>query len=145
VATAVASMKQLNRQAAEAARHANAHAMTDITGYGLLGHAHEMAHLGGVAFRIEAARLPWLPGTMECATAGAFPGGMLRNMAYYKPWVAFETPLSFEAQNLLWTPETSGGLLAAVAPEMAAQFQAACATAVIIGEVVEGNGEIFVS
>jgi selenide, water dikinase len=144
VAAAVASMKQLNKQAAAAAVAAQARAMTDITGFGLLGHAHEMAHLGGVDFRLEMARMPWLPGAMACATAGAFPGGMLRNMEYYKPWVTFERELPFEAQNLLWTPETSGGLLAAVPPESVARFQAVCGTAVVIGEVAPGNGHIWV-
>jgi selenide,water dikinase len=144
VATAVASMKRLNKEAAVAAQQADAHAMTDITGFGLLGHAHEMAHLGSVSFRLEAARLPWLPGAMACAQAGAFPGGMLRNMEYYKQWVTFERILTFEEQNLLWTPETSGGLLAAVAPDKVKQFQAACETAVVIGEVAPGNGEIRV-
>jgi selenide, water dikinase len=144
VAAAVASMKQLNKQAAAAAVAAQARAMTDITGFGLLGHAHEMAHLGGVDFRLEMARMPWLPGAMACATAGTFPGGMLRNMEYYKPWVTFERELPFEAQNLLWTPETSGGLLAAVPPESVARFQAVCGTAVVIGEVALGNGHIWV-
>jgi selenide,water dikinase len=144
VAAAVASMKQLNRQAAAAALKTSARAMTDITGFGLLGHAHEMAHLGQVGFRFYAAQMPWLPGAMASAAAGAFPGGMLRNMDYYRPWVTLAPELSVEMQNLLYTPETSGGLLVALDPVMVSQFQQDCPTAVVIGKVVVGHGEISV-
>jgi selenide, water dikinase len=145
VTAAVTSMKQLNRQAATAARQAGANAMTDITGFGLLGHAHEMAHLGQVGLRFNAAQLPWLPGAMSCAAAGAFPGGMLRNLEYYRPWVTFAGELSTEIQNLLYTPETSGGLLVAVDPAAVGQFLRECPTAVIIGEVIPGNGQLIVA
>jgi len=144
VAAAVASMKQLNRQAAAAALKTGARAMTDITGFGLLGHAHEMAHLGRVGFRFYADQMPWLSGAMACAAAGAFPGGMLRNIDYYQPWVTFAPGLSYELQNLLWTPETSGGLLVALDPVMVSQFRQDCPTAVVIGEVIVGYGEISV-
>jgi selenide, water dikinase len=144
VATAVASMKQLNRQAAEAADLAQAHAMTDITGFGLLGHAHEMAHLGRVNFRFYLAQLPWLPGAADYAEMGAFPGGMGRNMDYFGPWVTFAEGVSRLTQDMLWTPETSGGLLVAVAPEQVAVYQGACETAVVVGEVLPGDGHIWV-
>lgn len=144
VATAVTSMKQLNKQAAQAAQAAHAHSMTDITGFGLLGHAHEMAHLGQVAFRFQAAALPWLPGALAYGEAGAFPGGMGRNMEYFQPWVTFAPGVSQLVQDMLYTPETSGGLLVAVAPEMAEAFVAGCDTAVHIGEVVAGAGQIWV-
>ena len=142
VAAAVASMKTLNRQAAQAAQAANAHSMTDITGFGLLGHAHEMAHLSLVDFRIDMDKLPWLPGAIGYGQAGAFPGGMARNLDYYSRWVTFGEGVSLLMQDMLWTPETSGGLLVAVAPEMGELFRKGCETAVVIGEVLVGSGYI---
>jgi selenide,water dikinase len=144
VETAVASMKTLNKQAARAAQAAQAHSMTDITGFGLLGHAHEMAHLGLVDFRFELKKLPWLPGAIGYGKAGAFPGGMARNLDYFDKWVTFGEGVSQLMQDMLWTPETSGGLLVAVAPEMVEQFREACETAVVVGEVLAGNGQIRV-
>ncbi len=144
VATAVASMKTLNKQAASAAQQANAHALTDITGFGLLGHAHEMAHLGSVGFRFYLDRLPWLPGALAYGQAGAFPGGMARNMAYFQEWVTFDEGAPLLMQDLLWTPETSGGLLVAVPPTACETFIKECPTAVVVGEVMAGNGNIVV-
>lgn len=144
VATAVASMKRLNRGAAQAAQQAGVRSMTDITGFGLLGHAHEMAHLGAVGFVFELDRLPWLPGAVDYGAAGAFPGGMGRNLDYFRPWVTFAPPVTELLQDMLWTPETSGGLLAAVPPAGVETFLAACDTAVIVGEVTAGNGHIQV-
>lgn len=142
VQAAVAGMKQLNKQAAEAAQLAYAHAMTDITGFGLLGHAHEMAHLGKVGFRFWGDRLPWLPGAIDYGNAGTFPGGTFRNQEYFSPWVSFAPTISSVLQTLLWTPETSGGLLVAIPPQRFATFQAHCPQAVLIGEVVPGEGKI---
>lgn len=144
VATAVTSMKRLNKQAAHAAQQAQAHAMTDITGFGLLGHAHEMAHLGQVGFRFFLDSLPWLPGAIEYGAAGAFPGGMARNLDYFGQWVTFANDIPLLMQDMLWTPETSGGLLTAVPPSGVGTFRQLCDTAVVVGEVVPGNGEIAV-
>ncbi len=145
VAAAVASMKQLNRQAAEAAEAAGVRSMTDVTGFGLLGHAHEMAHLGLVNFRLFLDRLPWLPGAVAYGQAGAFPGGMGRNRDYFAPWLTFDENVTPLMQEMLWTPETSGGLLAAVAPEAVATFQAHCPSAVVVGQVWPGDGHIHVT
>lgn len=138
VAVAVASMKQLNKQAAEAAVATHAHAMTDITGFGLLGHAWEMAQAGGVRFQFTAAQLPFLPGAVGYGQMGTFPGGMRRNRDYFAPHVTFHgtDPL---LQKMVWTPETSGGLLVALAPAQAADFMALCPAAVVIGRVVAGD------
>ncbi len=145
VDTAVSSMKALNKAAAEAAQLANAQSMTDITGFGLLGHAHEMAHLGHVGFKIDFDKLPWLPGAIEYGKAGAFPGGMGRNLDYFQKWVTFGDNVSELMQYMLWTPETSGGLLVVVPADQVATYQAHCDTAVLIGEVIAGNGTIHVS
>jgi len=143
VAAAVASMKQLNRTAAEAAAAAGVRSMTDVTGFGLLGHAHEMAHLGMVGFRINAAALPWLPGAIDYGEAAAFPGGMANNLNFFQPWVRFDEGISQVMQDMLWTPETSGGLLAAGRPAQVATFLEHC-PATVIGEVVAGDGHLHV-
>jgi selenide,water dikinase len=145
VAAAVASMKTLNKKAADAAKIAGASSLTDITGFGLLGHAHEMAHLGMVNFQLELKNLPWLPGAIGYGEADAFPGGTWRNLDYFAPWVDFGEDVSAVMQNLLWTPETSGGLLASVPPENVAVFLKHCETAVQIGTVHPGNGHLTVS
>jgi selenide,water dikinase len=142
VETAVISMKQLNKTAAEAALLAHANGMTDITGFGLLGHAQEMASQGSVDFHIEAANLPWLPGAHAYGKAGAFPGGMGRNLEHFRPHVTFADEIDLLVQDMLYTPETSGGLLVAVPEDQVKTYQAHCENAVIIGHVTTGSGHI---
>ncbi len=144
VATAVASMKTLNKTAAEAAQLAQAHSLTDITGFGLLGHAHEMAHLSLVDFHLQLDKLPWLPGALRYGTAGAFPGGMGNNLAYFGSWVKFGSGVSQLMQDMLMTPETSGGLLVALPADQVETFKKHCETAVVIGHVTTGEGYIHV-
>ncbi len=144
VATAVSSMKTLNKQAAEAAQLAEATSLTDITGFGLLGHAHEMAHLGKVDFHIQLDKLPMLPGAAGYGEAGAFPGGMGRNLDYFGRWVKFDPGVSQLWQDMLMTPETSGGLLVSLPADQVAIYQAHCETAVPIGHVTKGKGFIHV-
>jgi selenide,water dikinase len=148
VATAVTSMKRLNKQAAQAALLAGVHAMTDITGFGLLGHAYEMAtqsggQRSGVDFRFELNKLPFLPGAVGYGKAGAFPDGKGNNNLFFAPHVTFGEDVSLLMQDMLWAPETSGGLLVAVPPDKVELFMAHCDTAVIVGEVVAGNGRIW--
>jgi selenide, water dikinase len=144
VSAATASMKMLNRAAAEAAITADAHAMTDITGFGLLGHAQEMARQTPVNFRFRLSALPWLPGAIENGEAGAFPGGMGNNAQFFKPWVSFDPAISFLFHDLLFTPETSGGLLIALAPEKIDLFGRNFPGAAIVGDVIPGEGYILV-
>lgn len=148
VDAAIDSMMLLNRAAAQAAVAAGVHAMTDITGYSLLGHAHEMAHLSQVDMQVSFAALPWLPGALRYAELGAFPGGAATNMDYYRRFVQFEGSLSETLQLLCYDPETSGGLLIAVAPDKAAaleaEFSARGVRDVRIGTVTEGSGRITV-
>jgi selenide,water dikinase len=144
IAAAVDSMKRLNDRAAQAAQAAGVKSMTDVTGFGLLGHAHEMAHLSGVNLRFKKDAFPWLPGAIACGAAGAFPGGKGNNEHYFSPWVKFGDSVEQLWRDLLWTPETSGGLLAAVPPGAVPVFQDHFADAVIIGEVLEGDGHIEV-
>ncbi|MFN8451967.1 MAG: selenide, water dikinase SelD [Anaerolineae bacterium] len=146
VDAAVASMTRLNRDASRAAREYRVHAMTDVTGYSILGHAHEMAHLSGVRLSLSYAALQWLPGAQSYGEQGIFPGGMGRNRDYYARWVTFVIDLQEYQQNLLFDPETSGGLLIALPTDDAVDYCRRVDGAVIIGTVGEGNaGEIVVT
>ena len=148
VAVAVASMTRLNKAVAEAARAVGAHATTDITGYGLLGHAHEMAELSGVDMEIDLSGINWLPGTEQYAADWIFPGGMSNNRLYYEQWVSFAEDIPEHVQALLFNPETSGGLLIAVAPDRAdrlfADLDAAGDVPQWVGRVVPGEGRLAV-
>ncbi|MBL8044994.1 MAG: selenide, water dikinase SelD [Anaerolineales bacterium] len=146
VQAATEVMKRLNRAASRAAQAA--HALTDITGYSLLGHAHEMAHLSNAQFEIEYAALPWLPGAQTYAQAWAFPGGAGRNAEFYGRWVRWERALTDWEQQLLFDPQTSGGLLMAVAPEHVeaalAELSAAGELGWVIGAVSAGGGQLLI-
>lgn len=148
VATAVASMTHLNREASRLAQRYHAHAATDITGYSLLGHGHEMAHLGMVDFVLNYEAIHWLPGALEYANAELFPGGMWRNHDYFGQWITFDAAFTEAQRQLLYDPQTSGGLLIAIAAEQAdaliTDLHAAGETAAIIGSVYSGTGRITV-
>lgn len=144
VKAAVDSMKRLNRDAARLALELNARSMTDITGFGLLGHAREMAQHADVDFHLDLTKLQWLPGAVEYGGAGAFPGGMGRNMDYFGRWVTFSDEVSTLYRDLLWTPETSGGLLIALPGEQAATFLERLPDAYLVGYVEEGQGNLHV-
>ncbi len=140
---AIQSMMQLNRRAAQLAEQVTVHAMTDVTGYALLGHGCEMAGLSGVRLRFYFDRLPFLPGAKEYADLSLFPGGSCRNQQTYAPHVSFGR-LEEEMQLLLFTPETSGGLLIALPPGDAGRLEALCRGAGQpvwrVGEAFEGEG-----
>lgn len=138
IADAVNSMKRLNRSAAEAAQLSQAHAMTDITGFGLLGHSYEMANAGDIRFRFNLEQLPFHNGTQTYAEKGTIPGGTLRNQDYFNQHVTFGPNVSRLMQEVLWTPETSGGLLVALPQDQLETFTAACPEAVVVGEVIAG-------
>ena len=138
----VASMVTTNRKAAEACEGEEVHALTDVTGYGLLGHGLEMAEASGVAIEIDASAVPFLPGAPAAAAAGSIPGGLLANLSWVEPKVRMAGIADVTAK-LLCDPQTSGGLLAAVAPNAVASFLEACArfgvSAAVIGRVVAGR------
>lgn len=144
VAPAVAEMKRLNKQAAELIRQTGVHACTDITGFGLLGHGYEMAEKSGVRLRLALSKLPFHPGAVEYAEQWLFPGGTCRNQSAYGAHVTFAPTVSEEMQQLLFTPETSGGLLVAVPPEhidrLLALFAQADHPCWVIGQVIDGHG-----
>jgi selenide,water dikinase len=122
VAAAVDVMTELNRDAATAARAAGAHAMTDVTGFGLLGHLHELARASEVAAELDASAVPAIEGALELLADGeaAVSGGARRNAAHAQAFATFAEGVGEPARRLATDPMTSGGLLVAVAPEQAA-------------------------
>jgi selenide, water dikinase len=140
---AVRSMAALNRAAGELLAASGAvHALTDVTGFGLLGHALEMAEGSGVRFSIEAGAVPLLEGALALAEQEVVPGGSKANLAWAAPRVRFPEGLAPAARLLLADAQTNGGLLAAVAGDRAesllAGLRAAGVPAVRIGEVRAG-------
>jgi selenide,water dikinase len=144
VAKATESMKKLNRLAAQIIQEVGVNACTDVTGFSLLGHACEMAEKSKVGLRFQLDKLPFLDGADKYASQGIFPGGACRNRDCYKPQVNFTSGIGEKMQMLLFTPETSGGLLVAVLPEkveqLIGQFVKENQSAWVVGEVVEGRG-----
>ncbi len=144
VDAAVKSMLQLNRHPSHLALFFEARACTDVTGFGILGHALEMAEMSGVALRLRASDLPLLPGTRDYVAKEAFPGGLWRNRDYVLPHVRFADAIGEEDRMILYGPETSGGLLIALAPMQAElyveQAKVDGLEAWIVGDVVEGSG-----
>jgi len=142
--TAIESMARLNRHPSHIVREVGAHALTDVTGFGLLGHAFEMAEATGVAFRIEAGRVPILGGALEYAAQGAITGGESRNRHCWQERISFQDDISDELASVLFDPQTSGGLLIAASPEqgreMEQQFSLSHLNLWRIGEAVEGQG-----
>ena len=141
---AIASMMRLNRVASQAAQANGVRAATDITGFGLIGHASEMTGAGGVRFRIHFDALPWLPGAWQYGDAWIFAGGAYNNHAFYNPLVTYTRRVTDWQEMLLHDPQTSGGLLIAVPNERVQSLLSFCAErdqpAWIVGDVVEGAG-----
>ncbi len=143
-AAAVESMLALNRHASHLAREAGAHAMTDVTGFGLLGHANEMASRGGIRIVIDAAAVPALPAAVAYAAAGIVTGGAGRNREGLAGHVEIGGDVSEAEAHLLYDPQTSGGLLialpAASARALVARLHADALPGAIIGRVERGAG-----
>lgn len=141
---AIEWMTRLNRHPSHIARAVEAHALTDITGYGILGHGYEMAAASNVALGLSAGRIPLLPGALEYASRGIITGGASRNRSHLQDKVTLSDKVTEEMGHILFDPQTSGGLLLAVAPEKAAEVEARSAAAELpvwqIGQVVKGRG-----
>jgi selenide,water dikinase len=145
----LASMKALNAEASEIFCRFGVHAMTDITGFGLAGHALEMARASACLLRIETSRVPLLPEVLDHAAMGLVPGGAYRNRDFCGEAVVFEDGLGRSLKDLMVDPQTSGGLLAAVDPKMASDclkaLQDAGIGAALMGSVTEEGhcGAVF--
>jgi selenide,water dikinase len=129
-------MLTLNRQACEAMLEYDVHGCTDVTGFGLIGHAREMALASGVTLEIEVDRLRFLAGALEYARLGAIPGGLKNNREYASCAVESARDLAPEVENLLYDPQTSGGLLIALPEADAAALAGAFPDAYAIGHVL---------
>lgn len=146
---AIQSMMTLNRVGSEAMVQLGANAATDITGFGLLGHAQEMAQASGVSIRLEFSRIPLLPGVRELARAGIVDAGVAMNMSSFEQYVRWDESIVEADRNLLWESESSGGLLVSLPEESAEQYLEALGErgvqAAVIGEVRAGPpGELEV-
>jgi len=147
---AILSMQTLNKAAGEAMLEVGVHACTDITGFGLLGHALEMAEASNVGIVIEAGSLRVFPLVLDMANIGLVPAGSYHNREHYLPRVVNRDELQPELVDILADPQTSGGLLMAVAPEkldiMLATLQSRGVAAFTVGRVIgEHSGLLTIS
>ncbi|HSL64128.1 MAG TPA: selenide, water dikinase SelD [Gaiellaceae bacterium] len=140
---AVSLMTTLNNEAAAVLRPFDPHAVTDVTGFGLLGHAHEMASRSGVRIRLDASALPPLPGALEVARAGERTGGDRRNRDFAGAHVGLDG-VADDLVALAYDPQTAGGLLVALPSDRGAVLEATFAAKGLflarVGHVVEGSG-----
>jgi selenide,water dikinase len=148
---AVQSMTTLNKKAAEfiATNDVNVSAMTDVTGFGLIGHAREMALASNVSLRLYAGRIPLLAGALECVRAGYIPAGLKNNREFAECLVEYDHGVPDEIRTLLFDPQTAGGLLIALTEhgtDWVSELNAQGIPAVQIGEVLpESKPRILVT
>jgi selenide,water dikinase len=147
--SAMEHMSRLNRDAASslAALGDAVHCVTDITGFGLLGHAWEMATASGVSLRFDSGKIELIEGALECARGGFIAGGLKKNQEFFGDCVRFSGNVDSELQKLLFDPQTSGGLMASIQPEFAeealSRLRDAGCPAIQLGEVVEKTSPLI--
>lgn len=150
--SAVQWMSALNRAASEAAVQVGAHAATDITGFGLLGHASEMANAGVVTLEFEASSIPLMEGVEQYASQGLFPGGTKANRSAFEASARFDSAkgafVDEHKKLILYDAQTSGGLLVALPPSSLTAFSTEMAARSAswwkIGSVTERQKDISV-
>jgi selenide, water dikinase len=146
---AVQSMTMLNKGAAEVIQQRNfrVHSVTDVTGFGLIGHAREMALASRVSLCLHADRIPLLSGALECVRYGYIPGGLKNNRDFAECIVVYEASISDELKALLFDPQTAGGLLISVAAEESEQLLLGLRNAGVIawhiGDVTESQKKLI--
>jgi selenide,water dikinase len=133
VQASIDSMLTLNRKACEAMLAFDVHGCTDVTGFGLIGHAREMAKASGVTLEIEVDCLRFLPGALDYARQGAIPGGLKNNREFASCAVEATREIAPEVEDLLYDPQTAGGLLISLPESDAAAFERAFGDAYLIG------------
>jgi selenide,water dikinase len=138
-------MLTLNDRASKAAINANAHAVTDITGFGLLGHAYNMVKNPKIDFYFSFNSIPILPRVTEMVDKGMVPEGAYNNLKSLKGNVLFPDRFSEENQLILSDPQTSGGLLMAIPEESLGIFEEGSIPFYVIGKVEKGKGKIRIS
>ena len=141
VSAALNSMRTLNQAARDAAASVGPNACTDVTGFGLIGHLYQMLRASQVTAEVYAAAVPLLPGALALARQGIGPGGTERNKNYFGGFVSVSPGVEAALTELLFDPQTSGGLLLSVAGDKAQAMQAAMTahgvSAALIGRVTE--------
>jgi selenide,water dikinase len=144
-------MATLNRAAAETMAAFPVHACTDVTGFGLLGHLAEMVAGSGCSVRVESRKVPILPETANFAGMGLVPGGAFKNKSFRQAMTVFDNGVDAVMQDMLFDPQTSGGLLICIQAQHAEALAEALArrgtpAAAVIGEVLDDPREkIFIS
>jgi selenide,water dikinase len=141
-------MKRLNKSASQLAVESGLRGATDITGYGLLGHAMEMANASGVALKFEFAKIPFVSGARKYAEKGIFPGGAFDNKKHFEPQVQFSDSMDEPNRMLIFDPQTSGGLFFGVPQDQLDSFmrraQEMGQAVWSVGTVEKGTGiEVF--
>ena len=131
----IAAMTTSSAAASKAMTEIGANGCTDVTGFGLLGHAYEMAKASGVTFTIESSAVPLLPGTLELIEQGMLTRGDRNNREYVGDTIRFEESVSGIVQSALYDPQTAGGLLISLPAELAGEYTAMVAGAYVIGRV----------
>ena len=150
IADAIRVMKTLNRGACEVLTRFEVHALTDVTGFGLLGHLRNMTSASGVTAEVSFESVPVIPAAREYVQAGIAPGGTHANWRFLNDWVSYAADVAKEEQLLMCDAQTSGGLLAAVPAAVAGEVVAALVAAgtlasAIVGRIVAaGEGKIRV-
>ena len=147
-AAATASMAHLNRSGAEVAREYGIRALTDVTGFGLLGHLSEMCRASKVCADLWFDSLPFLPGAADLARQGVAPGGTRRNLEFVEPWTAFAEALEPWQRLLCADAQTSGGLVLCVPPDrvdavVAALQERSTPAAAVIGRMRDQDGPMM--
>jgi selenide,water dikinase len=144
-------MAALNKKASELMQEAGAHACTDITGFGLLGHVCQIAQNSRVGIKINSSSVPVFAEVEQFARAGLCPGGLHRNREFYGKMVEFSKQIPDYVQDILFDPQTSGGLLIVLAPEAAESLikklhRAGVQDAVIVGEAIsKPKGKLLIT
>jgi len=139
VQASIDSMLTLNRGARDAAAAFAVHACTDVTGFGLIGHAREMAIGSRKTLEISVDTVQFLPGALDYARLGAIPGGLKNNHEFAAPCVDLTRDIAPEQLNLLYDPQTSGGLLLSMPDQAAADFIARFPAAYAVGRVLSNS------
>ncbi len=145
---AIRSMVALNKKAAEIVTSGfEVHGLTDVTGFGLIGHARELARGSGVSLRLFASKVPVLEGALECVRHGYIPGGLKSNRSFTEGCVEYAAAVPDDLRTLLYDPQTAGGLLVSVAASdsdrLVERLREAGIAAEVIGEVLEKQAPLI--
>jgi selenide,water dikinase len=142
------SMTMLNKNASELMIKYKIKAATDITGFGLIGHSHQMAINSKVSFHFQTSKIPYFAEARKFAQMGLCPGGLHRNREYYRNMVHFSQNISDYINDIVFDPQTSGGLLISISAQKSRRFlkelkQSGATRAAVIGEVISKSKSVI--